>query len=597
MARSKLTLSVSKTSRPDLGKSILSATLFTALQGGLPVGVQQPLVRSMGPGGAPEWLWPGRIQAGEVTVIEGEAGAGKSFVACDLAARFSRGGPFPAGGMPVADVAAGGTDSVAAPPITPPAGKVLFVTLQDGERVTDNRLQAMGADCERILIWGMVRSCQIDTNKLGDNTAESLPPERTGKSADLDSEALSYCDETTEERPVSFPFDLPMIEYYLKTEPAIGCVVIDPLSDFCQTPGQLDATLRKLQILARRSGVAVVVTLPAYARFDSNGGFKSSSRWKSDAARAVWCIAADPDDRQRRLFFPRRTNGMADPNGLEFRIQSGRIAWDEQSIVSFDDPLGRETEIRNFLNAQLRHKSQSARKIFQLGGERGYTRVQIRQVAKRMGINGHQGPGVEEAGEWTWLLPGQLPGHDEFARGEPREPAIKDDFEKLQAMKIDKATTASLNSGQIEQGNEAANQNLPNFQNDDEFDHEQFREDVPIQDDKTPVTGELAKVACVRVAASAETCLDFGSVVVPTATERLPAREENIVAKPRPNESNSRLKESVEPNREVKISTVVGETSARPPHAKILMAKSRRDREERRAKRKKRRQAVKKGRK
>ena len=53
MARSKLTLSVSKTGQPDLGKSILSATLFTVLQGGVPVAQQQPVVRAIGPPG----LW------------------------------------------------------------------------------------------------------------------------------------------------------------------------------------------------------------------------------------------------------------------------------------------------------------------------------------------------------------------------------------------------------------------------------------------------------------------------------------------------------------------------------------------------------------
>ena len=460
MARSRMTLSVAQPDGRELGKSIISAVLFTALEGGVPVARQQPVVRSIGSGGDPHWFWPGRIQAGQVTVIEGDAGSGKSIVAFDLAARCSRGAPFPAEGVcalstsaaqspnenvTAATAPAGSsttadstavTDRAAAASgsaTTRPARNVLLITLQDGENVVDNRLQRMGADCERILAFGMVRSCEIDAKqKIDESNADPAPTIAVGL-ADLERGSSSLFDDTTEERPVSFPFDLPMVEYYLKAEPAIGLVVIDPLSDFCQTAGQLEETLRKLQILAQRSGVAIVVTLPVNARFDSRGGFKSSSRWKSDAARAVWCIAADPDDRRRRLFFPRRTSGIAEPDGLEFRIESGRVVWNEQSIVSFDDPLGRETEIRNFLKRQLQHQSRSARAIFQSGGERGYTRAQIRYVAKRMGIAGRDEAGAEEGGEWTW----RLPDRDEFPRVEAAKAASGDHLEKSPATKKD----------------------------------------------------------------------------------------------------------------------------------------------------------------
>ena len=604
MARSKLTLSVSKTGQPDLGKSILSATLFTVLQGGVPVAQQQPVLRSIGPPGAPPWFWPGRIQAGEVTVIEGDAGVGKSFVACDLAARFSRGTPFPGEVAPLADAAVGGaqaagTEAAGAAAATRPAGNVLFVTLQEGSNVIDNRLHAMGADCERILMFGMVRSCEIKLNNESDESKADLAADTTGGSADIESGIAALSNETTEERPVSFPFDLPMVEHYMKTEPKIGLVVIDPLSDFCQTAGQLEATLRKLQMLAQRSGIAIVVTLPAYARFDSKGAFKSSSRWKSDVARAVWSIAADPDDRQRRLFFPRRTNGMSEPNGLEFRIQSGQVAWNEQTIVSFDDPLGRETEIRNFLKGQLQHQSQPAREIFQSGSDRGYTRAQIRYVAKRMGINGHNGPGTDEAGEWTWLLPGQFPGqfpgHDEFPRVEPLDSAINDHFEKSQAMNKEDVITAYLKSRLLEKLKAAANQNEPNFQTEEDLELAQFREEFFARDEQQLVTGELPKETCGQVAESAAALPALDSDV-PSAVELSAAREENFPGELRPTESTAPIKDSVEPNREVKSSPTVAGKSERRPNAQFLLAQSRRQREKRRAKKKRHRQAVKKGR-
>jgi hypothetical protein len=42
-----------------------------------------------------EWLWPNRIAIGKVTLLVGDPGLGKSLVALDIAARVSRGTPWP----------------------------------------------------------------------------------------------------------------------------------------------------------------------------------------------------------------------------------------------------------------------------------------------------------------------------------------------------------------------------------------------------------------------------------------------------------------------------------------------------------------------
>jgi hypothetical protein len=41
------------------------------------------------------WLWPGRIPSGKLTILSGDPGLGKSFLTIDLAARVSRGMPWP----------------------------------------------------------------------------------------------------------------------------------------------------------------------------------------------------------------------------------------------------------------------------------------------------------------------------------------------------------------------------------------------------------------------------------------------------------------------------------------------------------------------
>ena len=50
---------------------------------------------TFGPAPEVQWLWPNRIPLGMVTLIEGAEGAGKSFVALDVAARVSRGALWP----------------------------------------------------------------------------------------------------------------------------------------------------------------------------------------------------------------------------------------------------------------------------------------------------------------------------------------------------------------------------------------------------------------------------------------------------------------------------------------------------------------------
>ena len=43
------------------------------------------------------WLWPGRIPLGKITILDGDPGMGKSLITVDLAARVSTGQPMPDG--------------------------------------------------------------------------------------------------------------------------------------------------------------------------------------------------------------------------------------------------------------------------------------------------------------------------------------------------------------------------------------------------------------------------------------------------------------------------------------------------------------------
>ena len=77
-----------------------------------------------------QWLWPGYIPLGSLTLIEGESASGKSFLAADIAARVSRGQPWP-GRVPGPQL----------------AGDVLYVSFEDNRQtVLAPRLRQAGAN-------------------------------------------------------------------------------------------------------------------------------------------------------------------------------------------------------------------------------------------------------------------------------------------------------------------------------------------------------------------------------------------------------------------------------------------------------------------
>src|SRR5215831_224752 len=82
-----------------------------------------------------DWLWPGRLPLGKLAIFEGDPGVGKSLVALDLCARLSTGRPFPDG--------------------SPGPGLCNSIVLDGddlGEDTVRPRLQALGADLERVFV-------------------------------------------------------------------------------------------------------------------------------------------------------------------------------------------------------------------------------------------------------------------------------------------------------------------------------------------------------------------------------------------------------------------------------------------------------------
>src|SRR5437899_3467645 len=82
-----------------------------------------------------DWLWPIRLPADLLALLDGHPGLGKSWIMLDLCARISRGAPFPDGS-----------------PSPGPANCLIINGDDPRESVVLPRLNQLGADLNRIFI-------------------------------------------------------------------------------------------------------------------------------------------------------------------------------------------------------------------------------------------------------------------------------------------------------------------------------------------------------------------------------------------------------------------------------------------------------------
>ena len=270
---------------------------------------------------------------------EGPAGAGKSQLALDLAARVTRSAPWPNG-----------------EPSSLPTADVLVVCRKDEAAAASARFERAGGDRKKLFHF-----CEFQT---------FLP-----------------ADKTRETRPIAFPYDFPALEHHVEMHESFGVIIIDSLADFCRTPREVAETLDLLEDLASRANVALIVTLPANCRVDAQGRLRVTSRWPTDRVRSAWCVLPDPDDLFRRLFVARRTNFCREPDGLAYCLCDRGVVWEARSRISPVDPLGQFRASDVCLAELLGEGELPASTVYRLGGEMGFSPKQLRNAGKRLGVS------------------------------------------------------------------------------------------------------------------------------------------------------------------------------------------------------------------
>ncbi|HTI50518.1 MAG TPA: AAA family ATPase [Planctomycetaceae bacterium] len=239
------------------------------------------------------WLWPGRIPLRKITLLAGDPSVGKSRLAIDMAARVSAELPWPDDPLPAQ-----------------PRGRanVLLFTAEDApEDSVRQRLERAGANLDRVFNFRCVGERCRDTSRHAT-------------------------------RQFRIPEDIPGLEDILHEYEPVGLVVIDTLADFWSGGGmqhnaQVRARLAPLVQAASRRGSAILCIAHLNKRVGLSGLYRTMDSLAFTAvARAVWGVAADPDQPERRLFLPVKTNLTAPPTGLAFRIVDERLEWEPAAI-------------------------------------------------------------------------------------------------------------------------------------------------------------------------------------------------------------------------------------------------------------------------
>jgi len=324
-----------------------------------------------------QWLWPGRVPLGRITLLVGRPGEGKSFLTTDLAARISKGREWPDG--------------------TPcPSGSVILVSAEDDPADTIRpRLDSHGADVRQVHLLSAVRHVGKD-----------------GKPFD-----------------VMFTLaDVAALKLALQAHSDCKLIVVDPIGSFlggdtdAHRDNEVRSVLAPVARLAEQYGPAVLVV--AHRRKGTGTAADDlaiGSRAFTGIARAVWHISRDKGDKARRLLLPGKNNLAPEGTGLAFKIVSDPpvIAWEPDPVImSADDALaadnetaskvkpGPEPDARNaavdWLRLLLSCGPVAAADVREQARAAGMNYRTVQRAAEALGVKSGRSGYV---GGWAWSLP------------------------------------------------------------------------------------------------------------------------------------------------------------------------------------------------
>jgi hypothetical protein len=292
--------------------------------------------------------------------------------------------------------------------LDPRPSSVLLITAEDDLADTIRpRLEALGADCQKIL--------SIDTWGSFSETANS----------DTRRDSATC-------RPFALHRDLARLRNLLDAIPDCRLLIIDPVSAFLggtneHANADVQSLLTALAALARDRDLAILVVSHLRKKEGAAIYRTMGSLAFVAAARAVWLLSKVPADPNQRYFLPLKNNLAPVVTGLAYTIEaSGHapvIRWSpdpvnitlENLLASARSP-GRPDDERqhaiHWLRERLTQRPRPTREIRQEADAHGIGYGTLRRAFRDLGAEA-----VKQApfgyGTWIWKLPGidaQNPG-------------------------------------------------------------------------------------------------------------------------------------------------------------------------------------------
>jgi putative DNA primase/helicase len=327
-----------------------------------------------------DWLWPGRFARGKFGLVAGLPDMGKGQIAAFISAAV--------------------TAAIALPcdEGNAPQGNVVWFNAEDGERDTVlPRLIAAGADPKRI---HFVNGARIS----GENKTFSLVT------------------------------DLRLLRKAIERIGNVVLVIIDPVSAYLGV-GKVDGrsatdvrgVLTPLKNMAEEVHVAVI----GIAHFNKKDDIKSALLRVSDsiayvaAARHVYAVLDDPEDKNNKLFVKAKNNLARDTKALRYGmgvrkvghdaklgvdIEAPFIVWHSQHVdISANEAMAAagghtaKREAREFLLEHLEAGPVKFDDIVDAAKQEGIAEKTLRRAKKDLGIKSCKEHGRTD-GPWFWQL-------------------------------------------------------------------------------------------------------------------------------------------------------------------------------------------------